>query len=279
MFDHFKYILVLLALLNAKLSSQNIIENQYNYSLGLYNAEQYFNAITEFKRLLFFDSGKKYEYTANQYIAMSYKMGAKYSDAILYFTVAEMNARNNDELFNSKIEIVRTNILRRTISHAIDLLDSLKTDERFNGKAGEIYYWKGWAYIFNDNWDKAAKEFSKADSNKTLTEFCKDVQQEKYSVTFADIISHILPGSGQIYTGHYFSGILSLGWNLLWGYLTINSFVENRIFDGLVIGNLLWLRFYNGNLENSVKYADIENLSITNRALDFLQNGYSGKKP
>ncbi|MGA7723072.1 MAG: hypothetical protein WCA84_18035 [Ignavibacteriaceae bacterium] len=279
MISYFKYILFFLTLNNAKVFSQIVIDNQYNHSLRLYNTEQYFDAITEFKRLLFFDKGKKYEYNANQYIAMSYKMGAKYSDAIQYFTNAEMHARNNDELFDSKIEIVRTNILRRTISHAIDLLDSMKADERFSRKSGEISYWKGWAYIFNDEWDKATREFSKVDSNKTLAEFCNNIQREKYSVTFADIISHIFPGSGQIYTGHYFSGILSLGWNILWGYLTINSFIDNRIFDGLVIGDLLWLRFYNGNLENSVKYAEVENLYITNRAMDLLQNGYLLKKP
>jgi TM2 domain-containing membrane protein YozV len=279
MYNYFQFILILLTVVSSKLFSQDILENQYNYALKLYIREQYYDAVTEFKRLSLFDTEKKYEYNANEYIGMSYKMGAKFSDAILFFTKAEMNARNNEELFNSIIEIVRINILRRTISHAYDLLDSLKKDERFTIKSAEIDYWKGWADIFNDNWFEAAKEFSKVDSTKFLAEFCYNVEKEKYSVSFADILSHIIPGAGQIYTGNYFSGILSLGWNTLWGYLTISAFLDNRVFDGLVIGNLLWLRFYNGNLQNSVKYAEKENLDITNRALDFLQSGYSGKKP
>jgi hypothetical protein len=275
----FKYILIVLILISLKLFSQDVIGNQYNFALKLYNTEQYYDAVTEFKRLLFFDTEKKYTYSANEYVGLSYKMGAKFSDAILYSTLAEINARNNEELFTSKIEIIRINILRRTISHAINLLDSLKNDPRFTGNSAEIDYWKGWAYIFDDKWGSAAKEFSYADSNKFLTEYCNNVEKEKYSVTFSDILSHIIPGAGQIYTGNYFSGFLSLGWNVLWGYLTINAFIDNRVFDGLVIGNLLWLRFYNGNLQNSVKDAEKGNLDITNRALDFLQSGYSGEKP
>jgi TM2 domain-containing membrane protein YozV len=279
MSGYLKHILIISVLIPIKLFSQDIIQNQYSYALSLYNSEQYYDAVTEFKRLLFFDGEKEYVYDANEYIGMSYKMGGKFSDAILYFAIAEMNAGNDEELFNSKVEIVRANILRRTISHAIALLDSLQKDKRFTDKQWDIYYWKGWAYIFNDKWDDAAREFSKIDSSKTLMIFCKNVDQEQYSVSFANIISHFIPGAGQIYNGHYFSGFLSLGWNVLWGYLTINSFVNNRIFDGLVIGNLLWLRFYNGNLQNAVKYAEENNLGITNRALDYLQSGYLGIKP
>ena len=274
-----KYFFIFLILISVKLFPQDILKNQYNYALKLYNQEQYYDAVTEFKRLLFFDSEAKYVYDATEFIGQSYKMGAKYSDAILYFTIAEMNAGNGEQLFSSKIEIARANILRRTSTHAIALLDSLLNDPRFNNKKGDIHYWKGWAYIFDDRWEQASQEFSKTDTSTALAEFCKNVDREKYSVNFANVISLFIPGAGQAYTGHYFSGLLSLGWNVLWGYLTINSFIENRVFDGLVTGNFLWLRFYSGNLQNSVKYAREENLKITNKALNYLHSGYQGTKP
>ncbi|MDR3626070.1 MAG: hypothetical protein P4L45_04525 [Ignavibacteriaceae bacterium] len=276
---YFKYILFLLILIPSYSLPQDILQKQYSYALEKYNSEQYYDAITEFKRLLFFDGGKKYVYDANEYIGLSYKAGAKFSDAILYFTIAEINAGNNEELFNSKIEIIRANILRRTTARALTLLDTLQSDKRFISKKGDLYYWRGWAYIFSDQWDKAAQSFNMTDTNKTMVEFCKNVQHEKYSVPFAEIVSHFIPGAGQIYTGHYFSGVLSLGWNTLWGYLTVKSFVDDRIFDGLVTGNLLWLRFYNGNLQNADKFVKEENLKITNNALDYLQSGYHGLKP
>jgi hypothetical protein len=88
-----------------------------------------------------------------------------------------------------------------------------------------------------------------------------------------------LPGSGQIYAGNYFSGFLSLAWNVAAGYFTINSFLANRAFDGIVIGELVWLRFYKGNVENAEKYAVQKNLEVSNKTLKFLQEEYRGLKP
>ena len=100
-----------------------------------------------------------------------------------------------------------------------------------------------------------------------------------YSVNFAKIFSMIIPGAGQFYTGEYLSGFLSLGWNVLWGYLTIKSFIDDRVFDGIMIGSFLWFRFYNGNIYNAKKFAKEKNLIISNKALFYLQNGYEGEKP
>ncbi len=273
------FLIVFLFFCVVRSNAQNYLAKQFDSAIKLFKEEQYFDAITEFKRLLFFDEKHKFDYEANEYIGQSYKMGAKFSDAILYFTLAEMNANNKEELFRAKIDIIRANILRRTTSHAIALLDSLESDKRFSKQTKEINYWKGWAYIFADQWENAATSFSLTDTNKTLSIFCRKVDNEKYFASFSEFISHFIPGSGQIYTGHYLSGILSLSWNLLWGYVTVNAFTANRIFDGLVVGNFLWLRFYNGNLQNARNFAEEENLKITNEALKFLQFNYMGTKP
>jgi hypothetical protein len=105
------------------------------------------------------------------------------------------------------------------------------------------------------------------------------VINDKYSVNFAKIISYILPGAGQIYTGNYVSGLLSLSWNILLGYFTINAFMEDRAFDGVVIGSLLWLRFYRGNIQNAVDFAVEKNSEISNRALEKIQKDFKGIKP
>ena len=100
-----------------------------------------------------------------------------------------------------------------------------------------------------------------------------------YNVTLAKILSIFIPGTGQFYTGEYISGLISLGWNLLWGFLTVNAFVDDRIFDGVMIGSLLWWRFYTGNLQNAEKFALEKNLNITNDALRYLKKDFSGPKP
>ncbi|MFA4924909.1 MAG: hypothetical protein WC557_12005, partial [Ignavibacteriaceae bacterium] len=152
-------------------------------------------------------------------------------------------------------------------------------DERFTADSSSIQYWRGWNYLFHDDWQKAAVVLGKIDSAATLKNICEEVQKRKYSVSFAKGISAVLPGAGQIYTGNYVSGVLSFGWNLLFGYLTVQAFSAERIFDGMAVGTMLWLRFYNGNLTNAEKFAEEKNEIVNNEMLEFLQKNYQGLKP
>ncbi|RKY90869.1 MAG: hypothetical protein DRQ13_12100 [Ignavibacteriae bacterium] len=274
-----KYITATILLISFASFAQSSFDAQFDFAKKLYSDEDYFDTVTEIKRLLFFDENSEYNYEANLLIGKSYKHGAKFSDAIRYLTLAEMDAKNIDELYETRIEIIRINILRGTTKRAFKLLDSLETDERFIDRKEEIKYWRGWAYMFADDWEQAAQTFAEIDTNHVLKTLSEEVDNDLYSVSFAKTISYIIPGAGQIYTGEYVSGLLSLGWNVLWGYLTIKAFIAERIFDGIVIANFLWLRFYRGNLQNAENFALEKNLVRSNRALNYLQFEYDGLKP
>lgn len=260
------------------LKAQNLFDEQFAYAKRLYDNEKYFDAVTEFKRLLFFDDSKSFSYEANFLIGLSYKNGAMFPQAIEYFTNAELSTKVPEELFKSRLEIIKLNILRRTTNRALMILDSLDNDPRFNKQVDEINYWRGWAYIFADDWSKASSTFREIKGGNFLSDFCDSIARDLYNPQLAKILS-IIPGAGQFYTGEYVSGLISIGWNVLWGYLTINAFMEDRIFDGVMIGTLLWWRFYSGNIQNAEKFAAEKNLQITNSALHFLQLNYSGNKP
>ncbi len=260
------------------LFAQDSFADQFNLAKKLYAEENYFDAVTEFKRLLFFYEEDNYSYETNLLIGLSYKEGSKFSEAIQHFALAELNSKNMDEVFIARLEIVKINILRRTTDRALTLLDSLQNDSRFVNRIDEIDYWRGWAYIFSDDWKQAASYFSKSEKGHQLSQICDSLDNDLYDPTLAKTLS-IIPGAGQFYTGEYVSGLISIGWNVLWGYLTINAFMEDRVFDGLMIGTLLWWRFYSGNIQNAEKFAIEKNLEMTNLALRYLQNDYNGKKP
>jgi tetratricopeptide (TPR) repeat protein len=259
--------------------AQDHLSIQLDYANNLFNNKQYFDAITEYKRFQFFDSTKTFDYEANNKIGECYKAGAKYDDAIKYFSFAEQNARSDDEYFDSKTQIIRTNILRRTTARALQLCNELEKDQRISGKSDEINYWRGWAFIFEDDWENAAKSFTKINSKHELKILAEQTDKAKVSVTFAKVISYILPGSGAIYSGKILSGLMSLGWNLLAGYWTVNSFIEDRVFDGIVVGELVWLRFYRGAIQNAETFAIEKNIEVANKSLRYLQNEYKGIKP
>lgn len=272
-------ILSIFAALNVSIFAQDSLQEQFELAEELYEMENYFNVITELKRLNFFDVNNEYNFQSNELIALSYKNGGKLQGAVKYFTLAELNAKNIDDLYRMRIEKVKINILRETTDNALKLIDAIEKDERFANKTEEINYWKGWVYIFADDWEAAAKSFAEINPDHELKIFCEKTEEQMYSVTVAKLLSVFLPGAGQFYTGNYISGLLSLGWTALWGYVAVNAFVEDRVFDGLAVASFLWFRFYRGNLQNAENFAVEENLQITNEALDYLQHNYKGLKP
>ncbi len=273
------FLLTVVFLLAFEVKGQDNLTRQLEFANSLFSEGRYYDAITEYKRLLFFDSAGIYQYKVDYRIGECYKAGAKLDDAIKSFSQASKFAKNDAELFDSKTQIIRSNILRKTTERAIQLCTELDKDERFRTKMDTIIYWKGWAYMFADDWANAANTFAKISPEHELRKLSEQTDKEKVSVTFAKVISYILPGSGAIYSGKFLSGLMSLGWNVLAGYWTINSFLENRALDGVVVGELVWLRFYRGAIQNAGNFAVEKNLEIANKSLRFLQNEYKGTKP
>lgn len=274
-----KKIILVFFIITCSSFAQDSLETQFNFAKSLYDSENYFDAVTEAKRLLFFDAEAKYYFDANLLIGLSYKAGAKLNEAIRYFTLAEINSKNDDQFYQAKILSARTNILRRSNEQAERILNSLLANPSYENNHKEIKYWLGWNFMFADQWQKAYETFSENNLDTALANICQSVVNDSYNENFAKYSSYLIPGFGQFYTGEYISGLLSLGWNVLFGYLTINSFIEERVFDGIIIANFLWLRFYSGNTQNAEKFAKEKNIKIINTALDQLQFNFKGIRP
>ncbi|RPI67953.1 MAG: hypothetical protein EHM47_15095, partial [Ignavibacteriales bacterium] len=132
------YTLLLIISSSAEIHSQTEIEEQFNLAKKYYEEENYFDAVTEFKRLLFFSVRDVYDYESNMLIGLSYKSGARFSEAIQYFSLAEISSKSVDDIFEARIEIIKVNILRRTIERAFVLLDSLQNDSSFSSRVDEL---------------------------------------------------------------------------------------------------------------------------------------------
>ena len=174
--------------------SKDDISNQLKFALKLYDSENYYDAVTELKRLLFFDNTRTYEFEANRLIGECYKKAGKYTEAIYYYKAAEKYVRDKSELKQIKIDVIKTNILRRSFDRAFELINEFEKDTMLGSKKNEADYWRGWNCIFNDEWEKAAAYFEKAAKDHPLKSICEKVENEKYSVTFAKLLSVFLPG-------------------------------------------------------------------------------------
>lgn len=260
---------------------------QYNYAKELYDQEKYFNAVTEFKRLLFFDKKGKYSYESNLLIAKSYANGGFYENAEEHFYLASVFSRSLRQLFDVKLEQLKMFLLSRNEQKAMDVLSEISYRKEFLNFNDEIIYWGGFTNLFFDRIEAAKNYFHQIDDrgseyfihSRFLIQVCDSVMQNQKSISTAKILSYALPGAGQIYLGEYFSGFLSFAWNAAGLYLTIDAFSSKRDFDGVMLLSLFWYRFYAGNIENTEKFAKNFNTKVLNKWLNYLQFEYKGPKP
>jgi tetratricopeptide (TPR) repeat protein len=266
-----KIILIFLIFFFGEKTYSQDLSELFKYTEKLVQEEKYFDAVTELKRLYFFDSEGIYSSRSEFNLGLSYKKGGFYSEAIRYFTAAEMRTSNPDSLYLIRVEIIKSNILRRTSYRALRLIEALDSISSGENKKSEMNMLKGFALVFADKWEEASG-FFRAAGAEDLAELSIDTEDKLYSVTKAKILSAIIPGAGQIYTGEYLNGAISLAWNALTIYWSVEAFRAGRIFDGLMISNFLWLRFYTGGINNAAEFAEQNNLQITNNALKILQN-------
>ncbi len=258
--------------------SQSDLIKQKEYADSIFFSQNYFDAIKEYKRLMFFDKEKIFTYYSLNQIARCYKYGRKFEDSYNFFSLALSEANSIKEIFDVKVNICRLNIIERKIINAHRILDDLEKDSLFKEYKSEIKYWRAWAYFFEMEYIMAMNIFNELELIE-LSNLSQKSYQNHYSVSTAKILSMILPGVGQFYTGNYLNGLGSFAWNLLSVYLTIKAFSEERIFDGTVLANFLWFRFYRGNIENAEKFAIQKNEETLHQTLQYFYSKYPEEIP
>jgi len=243
---------------------------------SLFASENFYQAITEYKRLQFFDLQKSFESFTNSQIAKAYKKGEFYQKSEEYFRKAIENSVSDEERNNLKIEIVKIFIIKSEKEKALSLLDSL---EKSYFEKNQLDYWRGWTFLFHYDTENSLKYFNQSEIAKSIVDSLEILRKKEYSPTIAKISSAILPGFGQFYTGNITSGLISLGWNVLLGGISVNAFFSERIIEGILVTDLLWLRFYRGNIHNAEQFALEKNVKLADNLLKNLKNNYKGALP
>jgi hypothetical protein len=254
------------------------LQKQLSCADSVLSAGSPFDAVTEYERVIFFDSSRTYACRAFQGEAQAYGMGGKYDQSILALRNALQYTQDSVEMIRIYQSLLQTSIRARKFSLAnIFLRDVI----RFRNIQDDRYYsyWQGWISIFRDDWGSASEYFAKSDTAKELCAYCAAIDDKMKSPMKAKIMSAIIPGSGSMYAGHWVNGAISLAWNVLFGYLAVVSFIEERVFDGILISQLLWMRFYSGSSENAEKFVREENRNQSNHALEYLEYQFQGVKP
>ncbi len=240
-----------------------------------YSKQHYFEAVTEYKRLLFF----KHYYSKDEIlykIAKAYYSGGQKETAANTLVELISDNENSDSDRNGLILLAKIYwelYDYRSMRNVLDYLSNILEDN----KREQIQYIKAWTYIYQANWEKGIEELRSldcAECDALIQDVKKVTSVPQRSKRAAIILSNIIPGSGQLYAGDYENALYSF---LLVGSITasvVGNIYQKAYLVALVKYLFLYSRYFKGGLRNLARKIDRENVDVIGEYLKKISKKY-----
>ena len=225
-----------------------------------FNLGDFSQAITEYRRFLFFNPD------ASESAEISYKIGLAYrSDQLWNQAIQSMNSasqRTKDLEFRSKIQIdlavtyLTSNQPNLALLKLINVLSQPISSQLYK----HALFLKGIAEIYLFNWEEARSTFKTYFGDTSRFHqinviISQAIKSPRKSGSVAKTLSTILPGSGQIYASNWTDGFNALVLSGLFGYTSFSVARSGNYRDASFLTLFLWIRYYLGNRNNAEKTA------------------------
>lgn len=250
--------------------------NSFDAAIKEFNSGNYELSIPYFKRIAFFESNN---ITNLKYLADSYQKTRSYDKALVHYSLI-YNIVVNDSIKNEVIiEMAKTYIQQEKYNYAkIEVLNIKEINQSFIDRKN--YYLSIISFYLNEFEDSKKHLLvisSLSDSSKKfINELFKNVAKTQLipNPKVASILSMIIPGTGQLYSGEFKSGINSF---LLTGTaITVFTLINIRYsFLDAILGVFpYYQRYYTGGVinaqniaENKIKMKKVETVKKINEII------------
>lgn len=228
---------------------------------SLFQEEDYYRAITEYKRFLYLYPNTPQTHPIEYQIGFSYLKGKKWDAALPYFQklAAELPKTSTGE--SAFFSIAQTYFLSQKYDAAVQEWNEFLNQYPKSHFKDFAHYQKGWAYFLQEKNTKAQTELSqiktislKEKSSSLSTEISHWDNLPYRSPLLAGLFSTVLPGAGQWYDGRFWDGASALIVNSMFGY---GMYATWRDEHYVAFGILTFIAsgFYGGNIFSAVSSA------------------------
>lgn len=227
-------------------------------SLGdyLFARQSYDEAITEYKRFLFFHPDSPQASDVLHKISMAYRAEKRWAEAVEAMT-ASIGQTEDAELKSERgAELAVTLIASGNHNLALIQLIRLETKVLPDPLLRRVHFLRGAAHIYLFNFEQAREAFRTyfnitpgTDSEEEVVDalFEEALRRPQKSEKVAKALSTILPGAGQAYAGDWRDSLNALILNGLLGYLMVDAAIDERYDDAVRTLFFLSYRYYLGN--------------------------------
>ncbi|MFW6131069.1 MAG: tetratricopeptide repeat protein [Candidatus Aminicenantaceae bacterium] len=260
------------------------------YAEKYFQCGSYYDAITEYKRYIYFNRDNDGVDISSAYYKMgiSYRNRKEWDQALASIDQSIKTAKTEKEQMERKIDIAVIQISRKKYSAARYVLLELENSTHDKDIKEKSVFFRGICAVYEHEWEKAKRIF------EMYYQSCSDLQmiskkddilsllnsacQMKYkSPSLAKWLSVFIPGAGQIYCGNAADGINALAINVLAGYPMVHHFIKKKYFDSVFYYFILFRRYYKGNKYSAQKSAIQFNDTVNKKMADDILKCLAGK--
>lgn len=233
-----------------------------------FNAQSNFDqAITAYRRVIFFDSTQQYAHLSYKGLAESYYRAMDFNLAAYYFDLAYYSSPNDSEKNYFVIQKSASFIQLGDFSSALTELFSIDTDNNVNEEFLRSFY-TAYAYFGMGNYaqsEETTLKYYRKHNADTLTQVelintFKQLGKSIKKASRAGIYSRIIPGWGQWYAGDKRAAVNSF---VLVGSLAIaggHTLLTVGLLDAATVFGPWFYRYYSGGFGKAEKIAIAKNM-------------------
>ncbi|MFO8083454.1 MAG: tetratricopeptide repeat protein [Desulfobacterales bacterium] len=236
-------------------------DQQYQFAMDYFNQSQYFKAIAEFERFLYFFPDHQKVDDAKYHIATAYFQSGRFREAVEPFLEVAEKSTDPNLINNAFFRLSETFFSLEDYQSAITVLDHLADASKNPVVTDEANYRAGWIFLELNEIQSARQRFDMISApNRDLfrmQEMEEELSGEKLfpqkKPQLAGFLS-ILPGAGFAYCGRYQDALVAflLNTGLFWAaYESFDS--GNEALGGIIA--FAGAGFYAGNIYGAISSA------------------------
>ena len=255
------WIIYLISLLFTTTLTGQKQEESFQIALENFHSENYDLCIPYFKRIAFFESDN---ITNLNYLAESYNKIKSYDNALVHYSLM-YNLLSNDSLKNEVcFEMAKCYMSQEKYDYAeIEILNIKELNNYFKSRKNYylfLIYLNKREFELSKNYFINSREFSELNINQINSAFSKlEKKIRRTNPKVASVLSMVIPGSGQVFSGNFSSGINSL--LLTTTALSIFTIISIRYsyVDAILSVFPYYQRYHVGGVINAINFAEEKN--------------------
>lgn len=254
------------------------IENHFGYAESLFKEGDFYRAITEYKRFIFFFPGEKKTENCYFRIGESYFKAKKWTEAVealnVFKTKFPSSSMLNDALYLK-------GMAEKNLKKYNDALSTF--EEIINAGSGEgknrAIYQTALVLVDMKEWKRAGKAFSRIPEKSVLSPgartFASGLENidnlPRKSPTTAGVLAAIVPGAGHLYAERPRDALVAFLLNGAFIWAAVELFDDEEYVAGGIV-TFFELGWYTGNIYSAVSSAHKYNKRVEEEFFENLRN-------